>query len=257
MSLLEDAYLDRITRLVDELETRTEAEIVVAIVPQSGVYHDASGLCGALLGALSLAFMVYNPWTVHDLFIPLEFALIYALGCLAFEVVSGRAPFDADGRPLATMMAHMTDPVPPLPPRERGLNRNLAEKFDRNYVHSTEWLWLTKPMAPGAGESWIRPIVDLVKGEAMTPMQRLFSIADCANGIGSRIDITRYTFLNTDLTVHVHRVPVGEWVGIRSETRYGPDGVATTVGTLFDDDGAVGVIQQAVLVRPRPRPPTA
>ena len=141
--------------------------------------------------------------------------------------------------------------MPPLPPRERGLNRNLAEKFDRNYVHSTEWLWLTKPMAPGAGESWIRPIVDLVKGEAMTPMQRLFSIADCANGIGSRIDITRYTFLNTDLAVHLHRVPVGEWTGIRAETNYGPDGIGVTLGTLFDQAGAVGAIQQSVLVRPR------
>lgn len=185
---------------------------------------------------------------------------------LVSAVLHGQGP-DGAPRPVARASgwrfqtldtaALVADPVPPLPARERGLNRNLAEKFDRNYVHSTEWLWLTKPMAPGAGESWIRPIVDLVKGEAMTPMQRLFSIADCANGIGSRIDITRYTFLNTDLTVHVHRVPVGEWVGIRSETRYGPDGVATTVGTLFDDDGAVGVIQQAVLVRPRPRPPTA
>ena len=185
---------------------------------------------------------------------------------LVSAVLHGQGP-DGAPRPVARASgwrfqtldtaALVADSVPPLPPRERGLNRNLAEKFDRNYVHSTEWLWLTKPMAPGAGESWIRPIVDLVKGEAMTPMERLFSIADCANGIGSRIDITRYTFLNTDLSVHVHRVPVGEWVGIRSETRYGPDGVATTVGTLFDDDGAVGVIQQAVLVRPRPRPPTA
>lgn len=89
MSLLDEAYLDRITRLVDELEAKTEAEIVVAIVPQSGVYHDASGLCGALLGALGLAFMVYNPWTVHDQLIPLEFALIYALGCLAAHKIDG------------------------------------------------------------------------------------------------------------------------------------------------------------------------
>lgn len=142
--------------------------------------------------------------------------------------------------------------VPPLPTREAGVNRNLADKFEPNYVHSTEWLWLTKPMAQGPGESWLRPLVDLVQGEAMTPMERLFSIADCANGIGTRIDITKYTFLNTDLAVHVFRVPEGDWVGIRSETFYGPDGVGATVGTLFDDAGAVGSIAQAVLVRPRP-----
>jgi acyl-CoA thioesterase len=52
--------------------------------------------------------------------------------------------------------------------------------------------------------------------------------------------------------VHVHRVPDGEWIGIRAETNYGPDGIGTTIGTLFDESGAVGAIQQSVLVRPMP-----
>ncbi|MGO8940466.1 MAG: hypothetical protein ACLQLO_26285, partial [Mycobacterium sp.] len=43
-----------------------------------------------------------------------------------------------------------------------------------------------------------------------------------------------------------------DWIGIRAETSYGPDGIGTTVGTLFDEGGAVGVIQQCVLVRGRP-----
>lgn len=50
----------------------------------------------------------------------------------------------------------------------------------------------------------------------------------------------------------MHRVPVGEWIGIRAETMYGPDAIGSTVGTLFDLDGAVGSIAQCVLVRPRP-----
>ena len=54
--------------------------------------------------------------------------------------------------------------------------------------------------------------------------------------------------MNTDLVVHVHRVPEGEWIGIRAETNYGPDGIGTTIGTLFDETGAVGAIQQSVLV---------
>lgn len=159
----------------------------------------------------------------------------------------------ASGWRLQTLdtSALLSAPVAPLRPRSDGYNRNLADKFDRNYVHSLEWLWLTKPMAAGPGESWLRPLVDLVQGEEMTSLERLFAVADDANGIGSKIDITKYTFLNTDLAVHVHRVPAGEWIGIRAETMYGPDGVGTTVGTLFDDDGAVGVIQQSVLVRPR------
>lgn len=143
--------------------------------------------------------------------------------------------------------------APMLRPRSEARNRNLkALDWDRNYVHSLDWLWLTEPLSEGPGESWIHPTVDLVNGESMTPLERLFAVADCANGIGSKLDITKWTFLNTDLAVHVFRVPDGDWIGIRAETNYGPDGIGTTGGTLFDERGAVGAIQQSVLVRPRP-----
>ncbi|OBG23724.1 thioesterase family protein [Mycobacterium sp. 852002-51057_SCH5723018] len=142
--------------------------------------------------------------------------------------------------------------APPPGPLAEARSRDLAKDWDRNYVHSLDWRWLTPPLNEGPGESWITPTVDLVKGQTMTPFERLFAVADCANGIGSKIDITKWTFLNTDLAVHVFRVPEGRWVGIRAETNYGPDGVGTTVGTLFDERGAVGAIQQCVLVRRRP-----
>ncbi len=151
----------------------------------------------------------------------------------------------------AQMLAHAAAPLPR--PRAEAYDRNLkARDWDRNYVHSLQWLWLTEPLSEGPGESWISPTVDLVKGESMTRLQRLFAVADCANGIGSKLDITKWTFLNTDLAVHVFRVPDGDWIGIRAETSYGPDGIGTTIGTLFDEQGAVGAIQQSVLVRRRP-----
>jgi Thioesterase-like superfamily len=148
-------------------------------------------------------------------------------------------------------VAHAATPLPR--PVSDARSRNLKPmSWDRNYVHSLEWLWLTERLAPGPGESWIKPIADLVSGETMTPLERLFAVADCANGIGSKLDITKWTFLNTDLAVHVFRIPDGDWVGIRAETSYGPDGIGTTIGTLFDEQGAVGAIQESVLVRKRP-----
>ena len=71
----------------------------------------------------------------------------------------------------------------------------------------------------------------------MTPLECLFTVADDANGIGPQIDIRKWTFMNTDLVVHIHRIPDGEWIGIRAETNYGPDGIGTTIGTLFDETG--------------------
>jgi hypothetical protein len=152
-------------------------------------------------------------------------------------------------------LVHATAPLPR--PVSEARSRNLEKDWDRNYVHSLDWRWLTAPLNDGPGESWIKPTVNLVNGETMTSLQRLFAVADCANGIGSKLDITRWTFLNNDLVVHVHRIPDGEWIGIRAETNYGPDGIGTTVGTLFDETGAVASIQQSVLVRPRPKRPRA
>lgn len=143
-------------------------------------------------------------------------------------------------------------PVEPLRPVADAWSQDMKKNWDPNYVHSLDWRWLTKPMSEGPGESWIRPEVELVKGESMTPLERLFTVADDANGIGTKLDIRKWTFLNTDLAVHIHRVPDGEWTGIRAETSYGPDGIGTTLGTLFDETGPVGAIQQSVLVRPRP-----
>jgi Thioesterase-like superfamily len=142
--------------------------------------------------------------------------------------------------------------TPPPRPLTEARSRDLAKDWDRNYVHSLDWRWLTKPLNDGPGESWIMPTVDLVNGAKMTQLERLFAVADCANGIGSKLDITKWTFLHTDLAVHVFRVPEGDWIGIRAETNYGPDGIGTTIGTLFDEQGAIGAIQQSVLVRRRP-----
>jgi hypothetical protein len=144
-----------------------------------------------------------------------------------------------DGRPRAVARASgwrlstldttpvMHDPAPALRPLADAVSRDMAKDWDRSYVHSIDWRWLTEPLADGPGESWLRATVDLVKGETVTP-------------------------LNTDLVVHVHRLPEGEWIGIRAETSYGPDGIGATFGTLFDSVGAIGGIAQSVLVRPLP-----
>lgn len=157
----------------------------------------------------------------------------------------------ASGWRLATLdtTAVLHASAPPLRPLAEAVSRDMQKDWERNYVHSVDWRWLTEPMSAGAGESWIKPVVDLVKGETLTPLERLFTVADDANGIGTKLDIRAWTFMNTDLVVHVHRIPRGEWIGIRAETNYGPDGVGTTIGTLFDEDGAIGGIQQSVLVR--------
>ncbi|WP_163889187.1 thioesterase family protein [Mycolicibacterium hippocampi] len=148
---------------------------------------------------------------------------------------------------------HFT-PAEPLPPVAEGRRRIAEAGSDQTYIQSLDWRWLNDILNSVQAQCWARPLVDLVAGESMTPTQQLFAVADIANGMGTRLDPTEWTFLNTDLAVHIHRLPEGQWVGVRSENHYGTDGVGISRGTLFDEVGAVAAIQQAQLVRRRPAP---
>jgi hypothetical protein len=77
------------------------------------------------------------------------------------------------------------------------------------------------------------------------------AVADSGNGASNRLDLRRWLFINTELTVHVWRVPVGEWIGLDAETAIGPHGVGAASSILHDADGPVGRGAQALLVRPR------
>jgi hypothetical protein len=92
----------------------------------------------------------------------------------------------------------------------------------------------------------------LVPGEEPSPVERTLVIADSGNGASLEIDVARWFSLNTELTVHLHREPVGEWICLDAKTTlsHGGTGIATSV--LSDLDGPIGVGAQALLIAPRP-----
>jgi len=140
--------------------------------------------------------------------------------------------------------------TPPLRPVGEASRFQVDGTLPQSYVTSLEWRMLTG-LHDIPAESWARPVVDLVQGETLTPLERLFTVADMANGLGTRVEMLDWMFMNTDLVVHIHRIPEGDWVGVQAETNYGPDGVGVSAGTLFDQRGAIAKIQQAQLLRPR------
>jgi hypothetical protein len=140
----------------------------------------------------------------------------------------------------------------PLPPVSMAHEVALHKDFwQSGFVSSLEWRWLHLIGESGPGAVWMRPKPVLVQGESLTPLQRLFTVADVSNGIGSKISPEHWTYLNTDMTVHLFRVPEGEWIGVSSEASYGSDGVGMCAGVLYDENGAVGRINQTVQIRPR------
>jgi hypothetical protein len=104
---------------------------------------------------------------------------------------------------------------------------------------------------PGPVAVWIRLCVGVVPEEEPSGTQRVAAAADFGNGVSNGVTDERYTFINPDLTIHLSRSPIGEWVGMRSATHYGGDafvGVAFAESALYDVDGRVGRSVQSVLV---------
>jgi hypothetical protein len=120
------------------------------------------------------------------------------------------------------------------------------------YLDAMEWRAVAgDPSRPGPATVWARQRVTLVDGEKPSPLQRLFTVADSGNGVSNFLDPREWWFINTDLTVHLHREPVGEWIGLDAMTTVGPHGVGTATSELHDLTGRLATGAQALLVRPR------
>jgi Thioesterase-like superfamily len=105
--------------------------------------------------------------------------------------------------------------------------------------------------ARGPATVWVRLAVPVVPGEEPTPLQRVVAASDFGNGVSSELDFARYLFINPDLTVHLQRPAVGEWVCLDASTRIGIPGVGLAQSALWDAHGPIGHALQSLLVEPR------
>lgn len=104
---------------------------------------------------------------------------------------------------------------------------------------------------PGPAAAWFRLKVPLVQGQATSPAMRAAAAADFGNGLSWVLPAERYLFSNADLSLHLHRPPDGEWIGLRSETQAHGGGVGTTLSRLYDVHGPIGVAIQTLVMRER------
>ena len=106
-------------------------------------------------------------------------------------------------------------------------------------------------LEPGPATTWLRMRHPLLAGEEPSPLQRVLIAADTGNGISTALDFRRYLFINVDLTVHLHRLPAGEWVCLDAVTVPEPNGVGLTDTMLLDERGPIGRAAQTLLVAER------
>lgn len=107
---------------------------------------------------------------------------------------------------------------------------------------------------PGPAAAWFRLAVPLIEGQPTSAAMRAVAAADFGNGLSWVLPADRYLFSNADLNVHLHRPPVGEWIGLSSATQPDGSGVGTTLSHLYDASGPIGVAIQTLVMRERRDP---
>lgn len=100
----------------------------------------------------------------------------------------------------------------------------------------------------GPGTSWFRLRVPLVAGEEPSPFVRLATLADMSNGNSQALDPAEWLYVNPDITLYAHRMPEGEWIGMRSAAHQHDHGIGLADTRVFDRLGPLGRINQAQLL---------
>jgi acyl-coenzyme A thioesterase PaaI-like protein len=107
--------------------------------------------------------------------------------------------------------------------------------------------------ATGSGHAiaWIRLRGELLPGVGPSPLVRACAAADFANGLSAILPFEEWLFVNTELTVHLHRSPAGAWIGVDARTVSGASGIGLASGVLHDRRGPFGTCAQSLFVQPR------
>jgi hypothetical protein len=149
--------------------------------------------------------------------------------------------------------AELTDLGDPPPGPDQGSEPEFFRTGqDAGYHTAMEWRSLKGGfLEPGPAKFWMRQLVPLVEGEEPSPLQRTMVIADVGNGISAVLNPLEYLFINVDLTVHLERMPEGEWVCVDAVTRPRPNGVGSAESELCDGRGRIGRAVQTLLFSER------
>ncbi|HSD24223.1 MAG TPA: thioesterase family protein [Solirubrobacterales bacterium] len=163
----------------------------------------------------------------------------------------------AQGWRLRTEQVSFDDPPgddeEPLPGPDRAAPGSFPDiGYEVGYHSAMEYRFVRGSFTElGPATVWMRMGVPLVPGEEPTPLQRVLVAADSGNGVSVTLDWSRYLFINVDLSVHLHRLPAGEWVCLDAATYPETNGLGMADTRLLDERGPIGRAAQTLLVAER------
>ncbi|MGE0058638.1 MAG: acyl-CoA thioesterase domain-containing protein [Dehalococcoidia bacterium] len=105
----------------------------------------------------------------------------------------------------------------------------------------------------GQRRVWLRERHQLVEGEELTPFVRVAGCSDFASPLANAGE-HGLDYVNADITLYLHRLPVGEYIGFEVVSHESADGIAVGDTTVYDVEGAIGRSVVCAVVNRRMRP---
>jgi hypothetical protein len=100
----------------------------------------------------------------------------------------------------------------------------------------------------GPRKAWISEVRELVEGVPLTPFTRVAVSADFASPFANAGD-RGLLYINSDVTIYLHRLPATEWIGYEVLDHGATDGVAIGECRLYDEKGPIGTSSVTALAQ--------
>lgn len=127
----------------------------------------------------------------------------------------------------------------------------LAEERGRHSPRDFDLRWVSGGLGATTDKGcWMRERLELVEGQPFTPFSRVALAADFASPFINAGD-AGIRYMNTDVTLHLHRPAQGEWIGFEATGHEASQGIAVGHCRLHDVTGAIGFVTCSALANQR------
>jgi hypothetical protein len=114
-------------------------------------------------------------------------------------------------------------------------------------------MWEMRPIVGAMGSlgprrTWMAEVRALIAGERLTPFVRAALAADFASPFANAGE-AGLAYINSDVTLYMHREPKDRWLGFEVVNHQASDGVAIGECGLYDRAGAIGWVSVCALAQ--------
>jgi len=118
---------------------------------------------------------------------------------------------------------------------------------------SLNGMWAVRPISGYMGsltprKVWMSEVRDLIEGVPLSPFVRVALAADFASPFANAGD-QGLGYINSDVTIYLHRLPATAWIGFEVTNHGATDGVAIGECFLYDEQGPIGTSSVTALAQ--------